>query len=621
MDPPREAEVLVIAVDGGKYAAETPEKFDRLRDIATRMARNRLLYSETADDLIGVFKLGSEKTDNRLADDNAGGYKGIEKAFPAVRRCLQAVRTLRDMTPGLKKVNLLDVVEVLGDYLADFSLGNETKKRIVIFTRKGVVPDEPVEGYCKQLAEVCELYRDVKVRVDVVCDDWTEADDDKDEDQRADETAEQKFARTVENFFTYATEKEMHPLWAFAHATGGSLYSGADALDAVDMPIPKGKRATAKFRGTLNIGAHIKIPTKAYITTSIAIKQAAVKLSWAASRNAGEPVGVHVESQRFKSAADDTPLEENEIVHAFPYGNDLVPEQRDTGEDAWSLCLDGNDLSVIAFVSQKVVPVRWFMSAVCAVISMPDVAEARVAMDALVQALHESEKGILARWVPALKGGPPGMAYLWPVVEMDKDTGKVKNRYLCLADLPLQEDLRDYPFSSLKWTEKDLPAASDSVMDAFIDDRMLDGTTSAPKPEDKMADEEDDDDDDDDAAEPFRAYDHCNPALDRFYIAVIQRALDGPEGTEIPGLAEWQKHLLDTQSFIPASKKESAEESLKNLKSTLPVSKVPPKERAKKKTIEMALQGEDASICDFLPPDTQALDETTGPTPGAEAAW
>lgn len=36
-----------------------------------------------------------------------------------------------------------------------------------------------------------------------------------------------------------------------------------------------------------------------------------------------------------------------------------------------------------------------------------------------------------------------------------------------------------------------------------------------------------------------------NPFLDRFYTALIQRALDGPDGTEIPAMAEWQKRLLD----------------------------------------------------------------------------
>lgn len=372
MDPPRETEVLVLAVDCSQYASEYPEKFERLRDVATRMERNRLLHGESKHDRIGVFKIGSETTENNIAVIKPPWYKYIECAVPADCLCVEAVRTVRGLTPGFKRVILLDVIDVLGDYLEGFDLGTAKRKRTVFFTRKGGAAYQPVDEELGELIERLGFYREQKIQLDVVCEDWTDVDDDADDLQIADEMPTRKTMRPVADIFTYSAERGIHHLWGIANATGDSIYSAADALGAVDMPLPKGKKAVAKFRGTLNIGKHVKIPVKAFITASIAGKEPAIKLSWAASVDANAPVGVHVATVRAKEVKDAKPLRDSQIVNAYPYGINLVPEQNDVGEHAWYFRLDRNDMSVIAFVSQKVVPARWFMSSVCAVISMPE---------------------------------------------------------------------------------------------------------------------------------------------------------------------------------------------------------------------------------------------------------
>lgn len=197
---------------------------------------------------IAIFKLGSATTGNCLADLHPGAHKNIELAYleavnlrrhdnmrtrAALRpSLLEAVATVRNLTPGLQSFNLLDVVEVLGDRLAVLRIGNEVNKRIVIFTHKGIAPDQLGEEECKQLVEVCGFYRDYKIRLDVVCEGWTEADGDKDDHHMADEILVRKMARSVAELFEYAAGKGIHPLWAMAHSTSGSIRGAEGALDA-----------------------------------------------------------------------------------------------------------------------------------------------------------------------------------------------------------------------------------------------------------------------------------------------------------------------------------------------------------------------------------------------------
>lgn len=598
----REPEILIVAVDCGAYAVRNADKFAQLRDIATRITRHRLIYGEGNDDLVGVFKVGSKVTKNRLATDNPGGYAGIELVFAADRRCLASVRAVRDLQADGKSVILLDVLEALGDYLSTFEGAGAKRMRIVLFTHSKSIAHDPENEVVAELIATCDLYRDALVQLDVVCADLNESPDIDDEDDLEEEEEEETQGNGAEKvrpssyFFQRAKEHGIPVLWAVARATGGMLLSGEEASEEVDRPITQSKRPVARFRGTLDIGRDVQIPIKMYRAVLQTGKDSAQKISWAASRAQSKVVGVSMETICVATAMDDIPLEKEQLIDAYTYGTDLVPVQRESVDEEWSYKA-ACGISTIAFISCEKVPWRWFMSTVDAVIPMPGVPQARSAMHALVQALHDDDKGILARVVTRQSGGAPVMAFLWPAIETMRGGEKVKHRFLYMNELPLREDVRDYPFASLQKVGESLSEDAENAMDAFIDCRRLDAMNEGDVPE-------------------LNSAELCNPVVDRFFCAVAQRALDGPDGNTMPPLSKWQRDLLDPATFVPSSKVEQVDKTLKTLKVSLPVTRVPVKERYKKKVAE-ALSGESASLSDFLPPETGELDEGEEAQPSA----
>ncbi len=588
----RDAEILVIAIDCTHYSAQNSERFIKLRNVSVGMAKKRLLFGQR-NDLLGVFKLGSSVTDNNLAKLQEGGYQHIELVFPAVRSSLETVKRIQQVDPETVNFLALDCLEVLGDYLLSFQSAAAKKKRACLFSHSNFVSVKPSGDELSELISTCDLYRKENIRIDIVCADWLDEYDIEDEDDvKHDEL-------TSSHYFERAAELGIPAIWALAHATGGMVISVEDASDQTTLPEPRTKRCFARYRGTLDIGSIVQIPVKAFFSVNETKREIATKLSWAASQSVGKQVGVLVEPQKVLLATDPVALEPEQLIGAYKYGTDLVPVKNQDAVDTWS-CNVECSLSTIAFISIESVPVHWLMSAVNAIVPMRDIPEARCALHALVQALHDDDKGILARWVSKRGGGAPIMVFLWPVIEVDRSSGSVKNRFLYASELPLKEDLRDYPFSNLKKVRESLSLEAESAMDEFIDSRMLGSGSDdlmkqakAEEGEDKMEDEPE-----------FTVSETCNPILDRFYASVVQRALQGEDGAELAPISEWQKKIMDPSSFIAEERRNKVEKSVERLKITLAVSKVPAKEREKKKVTE-ALSGNAMSISDFLPPEVE----------------
>lgn len=564
VEAPREPEILIIVLDCGPSLKREDGDFNKLRDIAMRMARTRLLYSVSDYDCLGVFKIGSNVTNNQLAKDNPDGYLGVENVCHAIRPSIDALLHIKSMAADGNPVNLLDALEALGDYLSDLQTSKAKKRRVVFFTDGKSICDSLAERERDDLTATCDLYRKEGIKFDVVSTELATNDDNSEDDDDTEGLGNDPPQKPCAQFFQEAYRKNKPLLWAVAHATGGTMFGSEEASHLVENPVPKRKRATAKFRGTLDITDKVQIPVKLFSHVLEARAETAAKLSWETSKQRQEPVPVHVETQRVSSTTDDSPLEPSQILSAYEYGTSLVPTGMEVESKPWSVTLPCG-LSVIAFVDQKEVPERFFMGPVNALIAMPGVQEAKAALSALVQALHDTKRGILARFVASRRGGAPIMTYLWPSVETSRDSGAVKNRFLFMVELPLQEDIREYPFPSLKDAADELPAHAQRLMDQFIDDRQLDADETLGEPLSHVSDE--------DERDPFEPTDYCNPALDHFYICVIQRALDGPDGTELAPLTSWQRELLDPSTFVKAGVTKQAQKSLRDLKTFFPTAK------------------------------------------------
>lgn len=593
--PIRESESLIVVLD---TCTTSISVFEDLRDFAARLARTRLIYGTSKDDLIGVILSGSAKTINNLVREHPSGYGGIETVVPPMTRSLRAVKALRDAPQGSSSSNLLNLMDVCGDYLSTGASTRSKKRRIVLCTDGESIISTLGSADMEDFESCCNLYREVGIRVDVVCHCSEEY---ADKLQSYEEEFSTMTDLSVEDCVRRCKGFGKSFLFTVAKATGGVMMPFADASPLADKPIGKTKRAVAKFRGVLNIANILKIPVRRYNHACEAKHPAGKKLSWSASSKLGEPISVHVETQRVASARDDSPLETEEIVNAYPYGPDLVPEQNEIDTCAWSIHLP-RGLDVIAFVPQESIPPRLFLGQVEVVVAMSGCDGANLLMKSIVLAMQADKVGMLARSVTSSKGGSPTLAYLWPRVEADSDRRSIRNCFLLYVNLPMREDIRELPFASLGDVLENVPTGADDAMQRYIAAAMLDIDGAA------------DSDDDKDDCEDFWPHESCNPNLDWFNICIVHRALSGTSGSDLPPLSEWHRRIMDPSSFRQRKHANAFQQAISDLKGVLPVIPVPQREKKGRK-VYRALSGELASIVDYLPVD----DGSAAPTENEDA--
>lgn len=600
--PARSSEALLIVVDTF-LTSTNPGTFQKLCDIAMRLARTRLIYSHLNDDIIATLASGSPATRNKLADQTVDGYQGIEVLHPPATKSLAAVRTLANMTQGTVPSNLINILEVCGDLLMERAANRAEKKRVVLFT-EGTSLERSLgreEQDLEDFEECTRLFKEHCMQVDIVCL------CDENQAQRLiemeEETAELP-GFSVASFVQRANDFPFACLFALCKATGGFMMSHQEASPLVDTPTPKAKRAMAKYCGTLNIADILRIPVKRFSHVLEGRAITGKKISWESSVKLGKAQPVLVETQRVASTKDDSPLQTEQVVKAYPYGPELVPERNEVDTAAWSIHLP-RGLDVLGFVEQSCVPHRLFMGQVDVVVAMPGVEEAFRLMKTLVLALQAEKLGILARSVTAARGGPPRLVFLWPRVELDKQ-GVMKNFLLFQVEVPMREDIRDMQFASLEEPMQTVSEGAVNAMDKYISALSMETVDASD-----MSDRGEQGADCDEVLWPP---DICNPNLDWFNICIVHRALGGVNSADFPDETEWQRKVTDPASFVKEGQRRTLNDAIHDLKRELPVVSVKKKER-RDKTVHQALTGEQASIGDYLPQD---VEETTEKDEGAD---
>lgn len=583
---PRPSEALLILVDTSLTGNPPPNAIQVLCDAGMRLARTRLMYSQLRDDILAVVASGCSTTNNNLAIQTDGGYEGIDVVHQPATKSLAALRPFTRMKQGTRNSNLLNVLEVCGDLLSHPCPQRAKDKRLVIFTQGSGLSKSLGAEDLDDLRMNVATYKEYGFRVDAIC---LCSEDDAKLLQQLDEEIEEEDENVLE--ISELLEKSkgfpLSNLFAFCKATGGVLMNFKEASSLLDAPTPKVKKAMAKFRGTLNIADIVRIPVKTYSFVNEAKQVAGKKISWDASVAKRTEVGVEVFTQHVASTKDDSPLSPEDLVDAYPYGPELVPEPNEVDTAAWSMHLP-RGLHALGFVDQESVPQRFLMGPVDVVVPMQGVEGPAILMKSLVLALQAERLGILARFVSPGRGGPPRLVFLWPQIEVD-GKGVMKNFFLFMVAVPMREDIRDLPFASLSNQLKNVPDKATNAFERYISSTMLE-----KEQENTMNDDEGDQD------EFLWPPDTCNPSLDWFNICVAHRALAGLSGSDLPESTEWQKKIVEPASFINEDQRAAYENCIRDLKGSVPV--LPVKKREKrKKPVHEALSGEMASIGDFLP--------------------
>lgn len=114
-------------------------------------------------------------------------------AFPAIARSPEAVQCLRTTEVEGKPYNILDVLEAHSDYFSKYEAAAAKRKRLVLFTHAAPAGKEPSEDIIHELKQICDLFRDALVQIDIVCADGPEdVEDEDEEDENEDGNAKPK---------------------------------------------------------------------------------------------------------------------------------------------------------------------------------------------------------------------------------------------------------------------------------------------------------------------------------------------------------------------------------------------------------------------------------------------
>lgn len=605
IEPEREEEALLIIVD----ASVSHASFEVLRDTAFRLARTRVIYPIGKNDLIGVIQAGSAITSNLLADTNPGGYQGIQVHVPLITASLRALRALKDMNHDERETNLLDMLDVAGDRLVSAAALRSRVKRLLLFTDVSSVMCDLTDDVVEELVGICALYRESEIRADVILHGATDV-----SEQAAnysdlfteDESSGENSLQNVDpkEYVERAKPFRYAPLLALSKITGGVFMSLGDALPFVENPRPRLKRASVKFYGVLDIAGELQIPVKRYTHVLEAKPASGKKLSWAETCKRGRTISAIAETNRVASAKDDAVLQPEQIINAYPYGPDLVPESANVDEYAWGMHLD-RGLHVLGFVAQRSIPQNLFLTAVDVVIPMRDSPEAVKLMRTLALALHAEGLGILARSVIPKSGGAPTLCYLWPRIELCRRTHAIRNCFLFAVDVPMQEDVRNMGFASLEDALKDVSDSVTDTMYKLISHSMLKINDDI---DDSQGVDNDDDDtnDESDTKMSLKPSKTPNPNLDYMQICVAHRILGGTDSTDLPGLSQWHTKLMSPDSFLSKEDIEGRDRVIDGLKSALPVLAV--KQRKQNRRVHTTVNGDTAAMDHYLPADTMVPD-------------
>jgi hypothetical protein len=395
-----------------------------------------------------------------------------------------------------------------------------------------------------------------------------------------------------------------------------------------DEPHVRVKKSTVKFHGVLDIGGVVEIPVKTYTRVGVATRPSGKKLSWATTM--AQRRAVYVDSHRqfvvrfteveeeqgkeidggdggMEGEGEEEDGEEHEEVqgddigYAYAYGPNIYPLEE---EIACSLELKcEKELSVLAFVPQHQIPVKIFMSSVDVVLPMsgPEKCGPLRAMLHLVRAMLDLKCGAIARYASGKSNSKPELVYLWPVEETignvddsssdddfdyeevgsGKGPGRRRVFFLEMVKIPTRHDARDFPFASLQATIDSIPGDAKAHVDRFVRARDLDRDLPAELQtglsqrvgKSKLKDISEEDVETEDA--DFDPAECCNPALERFFQAIVLRALEGGEGTS--GLIEppeWAKVLVNPDLRIRQANAGVAKSAAKALRNAFPLTLV-----------------------------------------------
>lgn len=319
---------------------------------------------------------------------------------------------------------------------------------------------------------------------------------------------------------------------AFAAAAGdGVVITGDEGLSMLSALRSKAVLTRTNFRSDLMLGGEegLAIPLFSYVKTTRAKRETLKRLSKRAPPNAEFADRAVALNRNYYLLEDpDKLVDEDNRVKGYRYGKTMVPFGN--ADEATLKYTANKELSIIGFADAASVPRRIWMSQSCMLFPAPADDAAATALSALVRALAETDRVIIARHVFRANATPKLVA-LFPHIKSDYEA-------LVMQILPFREDVREFEFPS--WTlhkefqpDENQLSAAENLIDAM--DLMKGGP-----------------DGDTELSRPKQVF---NPSLQHLYASVVHRAREGPG--PLPPLDADLAAAMEPDPFIMERAKDS----------------------------------------------------------------
>ncbi|KDO24367.1 hypothetical protein SPRG_10445 [Saprolegnia parasitica CBS 223.65] len=482
----RTKEAMMIVLDAGVSMREplneptrkavVGSRFDAAKTAVQSILSQKMLFRK--HDEVGIVMYGTEGTDNHL-HETQGGYEHVHVLSNLDEVSTRVAETMAVAQAASKdtKADVLDGIIVALDLLIRRTDKKKYEKRLVVVTDAATPIANPAD-----MEVVCSMVQNMDVQLQIIGIDFS----------ITDATKAEPLAVKPEETHDIKLENEKM-LLSIVNEVHGELLSVSKRIDFLTQGKTKTVNQTTKFRGNLEFGATLQIPTYVFSKT---LEQRLPTL--AKESTVGEPGVGKVKMDRLyhSQAKPDEEVAPEARIKAYKYGSEMIPFS--TADQASLKLETTRSLKILGFLPRDCVDRSMFMSNTDAVFGDFTKPRAQEALAALVRAMADENKVAIARFV-ARANAAPKVVVLIPNTCSGKD-GRL--HCLWLQQIPFEEDMRQYEFPSLRVAKATPTKEQQDVADALVDALML--------PSDKQQ---------------LHSKAFC-PSLQRFYDTIPKRAED-----------------------------------------------------------------------------------------------
>ncbi|ETV77423.1 hypothetical protein H257_08842 [Aphanomyces astaci] len=487
---------------------EVGSRFEAAKSAIQGIVNQKLLFRK--NDEVGIVMYGTEGTDNQLNADDDNSYKHVTVVSSVAPVTIDLAKQVLAMEAASVETpaDVLDGIIVALDLMIRRTDNKKYDKRLVVITDAATRINNPSD-----MEVVCTMIQNLDVHLQIIGIDFGLSQDTKLE--RMDNVKGENVAAPS------IKEENEKMLQSIATEVHGEVQSVSKRIDFLAQSKLKPVLQTTKMRGNLEFGDAMSIPVYVFAKVLEATIPSLQKESQVAKQSTtyaedDAPGKVRMERTSFAPDHPDEEVPPERRIKAYKYGSEMIPFS--TADQAALKLLTTRGLKVLGFVDKSQWKHGLGMTGTDAVFGDFTKPKAQEAIHALSTAMHAEGKFALARFVRVANAAPKVVA-LFPNVQ------EPRLHCLWMQQLPFEEDLRPYEFSSLASNPTIQPTATQlAAADTLVE--ML--------------------------SRPASTSHAFNPALQRLYDTIAHRAMD-PTAPLAPLPPHVERHLREDRTlFEPA---------------------------------------------------------------------